>query len=82
MIFGLLDLEISYDEHRPSRKIVNCRDEKNHPYYLFINPYALILYLNESVGILHKIIAIITKLQIKQKHNDNSTSNKGAQNNL
>jgi hypothetical protein len=46
--------------------------------YLSINPYALILYLNEIIGILHKIIAIITKLQIKQKHNDNSTSNKGA----
>ena len=26
----------------------------------------------------HKIIALITKIQLNHKHNDNSTSNKGA----
>ena len=35
--------------------------------------------LNDFVGTPNKIIAIITKIQNKHKHNDSSTSNNGAQ---
>ena len=35
--------------------------------------------LNDFVGTPNKIIAIITKIQNKHKHNDNSTSNKDSQ---
>ena len=47
------------------------RDEKNQPNYLIIGPYALSCELNEIVSITHKIIAIITKIQIKNEHQDN-----------
>ena len=50
------------------------RDEKNQPNYLIVGPYALSVILNEIVSITHKIIAIITKIQIKNEHQDNHSN--------
>ena len=50
------------------------RDEKDQPNYLIIGPYALSCKLNEIVSITHKIIAIITKIQIKHEHQDNNSN--------
>ena len=55
------------------------RDEKDQPNYLIIGPYALSCKLNEIVSITHKIIAIITKIQIKHEHQDNHSNIKGSQ---
>jgi len=48
-----------------------CKDEKDQPNYLIIGHYALSCKLNEIVSRTHKIIATITKIQIKQEHHDN-----------
>ena len=55
------------------------RDEKNPLNYLIIGPYALSCKLIEIVSITHKIIAIITKIQIKHEHQDNHLNIKGSQ---
>jgi len=55
------------------------KDEKDQPNYLIIDPYALSCKLNEIVSITHKIIAIITKIQIKHEHQDNHSNIKGSQ---
>ena len=55
------------------------RDEKNQPNYLFIGRYALPCKLIEIVSIPQKIIAIITKIQIKHEHQDNHSNIKGSQ---
>ena len=55
------------------------RDEKNQPIYLIIGPYALSCKLNEIVSVTHKIIVIITKIQIKHEHHDNHSNIKGSQ---
>ena len=54
------------------------RDEKNQPNYLIIGPYALSCKLNEIMSITHKIIALITKIQIKHEHQDNHSNIKGS----
>ena len=54
-------------------------DEKDQPNYLIIHPYALSCKLNEIVSITHKIIAIITKIQIKHEHQDNHSNIMGSQ---
>ena len=54
------------------------RDEKNQPNYLFIGRYALPRKLIEIVSIPQKIIAIITKIQIKHEHQDNHSNIKGS----
>ena len=55
------------------------RDEKNQPNYLIIGPCALACKLNEIVSITHKIIAIITKIQIKHEHQDNHSNTTSSQ---
>ena len=55
------------------------RDEKSQPNYLIIGPYALSCNLNEIVSITHKIITIITKIQIKNEHQDNHSNIEGSQ---
>ena len=55
------------------------RDEKDQPNNLIIGPYALSCKLNEIVSITHKIIAIITKIQIKHEHQDNHSNITGSQ---
>ena len=55
------------------------RDAKNQPNYLITSPYALSCKLNEIVSITHKIIAIITKIQIKHEHQDNHSNTTGSQ---
>ena len=55
------------------------RDEKNQPNYQTIGPYNLSCKLNEIVSITHKIIAIITKIQINHEHQDNHSNIKGSQ---
>ena len=55
------------------------RDKKNQLNYLIIGPYALSYKLNEMVSITHKIIAIITKIQIKHEHQDNHSNIKDSQ---
>ena len=55
------------------------RDEKDQPNYLIIGPYALSCKLNEIVSITHKIIAIITKIQIKHEQQDNHSNTTGSQ---
>ena len=50
------------------------KDEKDQPNYLIIGPYALSCKLNEIVSITHKIIAIITNIQIKHEHQDNHST--------
>ena len=55
------------------------RDKKNQPNYLINGPQALSCKLNEIVSITHKIIAIITKIQIKHEHQDNHSNITGSQ---